>query len=106
MTKITGFKIKDFRGSNTLWNYVIVNASLRSHITHHDQSGLSRPFLRGTEITTTPYIHKCVKINNAMNVFKVLRKAINKFKAIMNLEQRGFFMDLIPYGITQWLMPL
>ena len=38
-----GFKIKDFRESNALWNYVMDNASLRSHIIHHDQSGLSRP---------------------------------------------------------------
>ena len=37
----------DFYGSNTLWNYVIVNASLRSYIIHHDQSGLSRPFYKG-----------------------------------------------------------
>ena len=43
MTKITGFKIKDFRGSNALWNYVMDNASLRSYIAHHDQSGLSHP---------------------------------------------------------------
>ena len=41
--KITGFKIKGFRGSNALGNYVMDNASLRSHIIHHDQSGLSRP---------------------------------------------------------------
>jgi hypothetical protein len=43
------------------------NASLRSYINHHDQSGLSRPFLRGTGVITTQYIHKCVK---AINVFK------------------------------------
>ena len=43
MMKITGFKIKGFRGSNALWNYVMDNASLRSHIIHHDQLGLSRP---------------------------------------------------------------
>jgi hypothetical protein len=70
MTKITGFKIKDFCGSNTLWNYVMVNASLRSHITHHDQSGLSRPFLWGTRIITTQYIYKCVKVNKAINELK------------------------------------
>ena len=34
-------------GSNALWNYVVVNVSLRSYIIHHDQSGLSRPFLQG-----------------------------------------------------------
>ena len=43
MMKITGFEIKGFRGSNALWNYVMDNASLRSYIAHHDQSGLSRP---------------------------------------------------------------
>ena len=37
------FKEKCFCGSNALWNYVMVNASLRSHIIHHDQLGLSRP---------------------------------------------------------------
>ena len=36
-----------FRGSNALWNYMVVNASLRSHIIHHDQSGLSRPNHKG-----------------------------------------------------------
>jgi hypothetical protein len=37
--------------------------------------------------------------NKAINIFKALRKAINKFKAIMNLKQ-GIFMDPMPYGIT------
>jgi hypothetical protein len=37
------FKARDFRGSNVLWNYMVVNASLRSYIIHHDQSGSSRP---------------------------------------------------------------
>jgi hypothetical protein len=37
----------DFYGSNALWNYVMVNASLESHIIHHDQSGLSCPFYKG-----------------------------------------------------------
>jgi hypothetical protein len=57
--------------------------SLRSYINHHDQSGLSRPIFTGiTGIITTQYIHKCVKVNKAINVFKALRKAINIFKAI------------------------
>jgi hypothetical protein len=47
MTKITGFEIKDFCGSNTLWNYVMVNASSRSYIVLHDQSGLSHPNHKG-----------------------------------------------------------
>jgi hypothetical protein len=61
---------------------MVVKASLRFYIVHHDQSGLSRPFSRGTGIITTQHIHKCVvNVNKAINVFKVLRKAINKFKA-------------------------
>jgi hypothetical protein len=42
-------KIRDFHGSNALWNYVMVKASLRSYIVHHDQSGLSRPNHKGKE---------------------------------------------------------
>jgi hypothetical protein len=41
------FKARDIRESNALWNYVVVNASLRSYIIHHDQSGLSRPNHKG-----------------------------------------------------------
>jgi hypothetical protein len=44
---INVFKARDFCGSNALWNYVVVNASLRSHIIHHNQSGLSRPNHKG-----------------------------------------------------------
>jgi hypothetical protein len=83
-------KTWDFHGSNALWNYVVVKASLRSYIVHHDQSGLSRPFLWETEIITTQYIHKYVKVNKAINVFKALRKAINKFKANNGLKNMGF----------------
>jgi hypothetical protein len=68
----------------------MANASLRSYINHHNQSGLSRPFLRGTGIITTQYIHKCVKVNKATNVFKALRKAINIFKAIMEFKAWDF----------------
>jgi hypothetical protein len=68
----------------------MANASLRSYINHHDQSGLSRPFLRGMGIITTQYIHKCVKVNKAINVFKALRKAINIFKVIMEFKSMGF----------------
>ena len=88
---IMNLKQRGFYGSNTLWNYAMANASWRSYIIHRDQSGLSRPFLRGTRKITTQCIHKCVKVNKAINVFKALRKAINKFKAIMNLKQRGFY---------------
>ena len=45
--KITEFKTKDFRGYNALWNYVVVNDSLRSHIIHHDQLGFSSPNYKG-----------------------------------------------------------
>ena len=38
-----------FYESNASWNYVMVNFSLRSHIVHHDQSGLSRPNHKGEE---------------------------------------------------------
>jgi hypothetical protein len=68
----------------------MANASLRSYINHYDQSGLSRPFLRETEIITTQYIHKRVKVNKAINVFKALRKAINIFKAIMEFKAWDF----------------
>ena len=44
---IMEFKARNFRGSNVLWNYVVVNASLRSYIIHHDQSGFSRPNHKG-----------------------------------------------------------
>jgi hypothetical protein len=68
----------------------MANASLRSYINHYDQSGLSCPFLWETEIITTQYIHKRVKANKAINVFKALRKAINKFKASNGLKNTGF----------------
>jgi hypothetical protein len=68
----------------------MANASLRSYINHHDQSGLSRSFLWETEIITTQYIHKRIKVNKAINVFKALRKAINKFKANNGLKNTGF----------------
>ena len=42
----TEFKARDILGSNALWNYVVVNASLWSYIIHHDQSGLSHPNLK------------------------------------------------------------
>ena len=44
---IMEFKARDFRGSNALWNYMVVNASLRSYIIRHYQSGFSRPNQNG-----------------------------------------------------------
>ena len=67
MMKMTGFKIKDFCGSNASWIYLVVNASLRSYIIHHDQSGLSRPNHKekGRE---NDNIHKyVVNVNKAIN---------------------------------------
>ena len=84
MTKITGFKEKCFCGSNALWNYVMVNASLRSYINHRDQSGLSRLFLQRGKMGGYSQRSK------AVNIFKALWKAINKFKAIINLKAKGF----------------
>ena len=55
---ITEFKARDFHGSNALWNYVVVNASLKSYIIHHDQSRFSRPNHKG----------KRGKINNIHNI--------------------------------------
>ena len=66
IAKITEFKIKDFRGSNVLWNYVMDNAWLRSYIVHHDQSGLSRPNHKG-ERGENDNIHNLVNINKAIN---------------------------------------
>ena len=41
------FKARDILGSNALGNYVVVNASLRSYIIHHDQSEFSHPNQKG-----------------------------------------------------------
>jgi hypothetical protein len=56
---MTEFRARDFCGSNALWDYGVVNASLRSHIIHHDQSGFSRPNHKGG---------KGEKINNTHNI--------------------------------------
>ena len=67
--KITGFNKKCFCGSNTLWNYVMDNASLRSHIVHYDQSELSRP--NHKEKGENDNIHKYViNVNKALNDFE------------------------------------
>ena len=57
---IMEFKVKVFCGSNALWNYVVVNASLRSHIIHHDQSGFSRSNHKGEKGEKTNNIHNVV----------------------------------------------
>ena len=66
------------------------NASLRSHIIHHDQSGLSRPNHKRRR-GENDNIHKYV-----INV----NKAIND-----NIYTWGFLMGPMPYGITWWLKP-
>ena len=48
----TEFKARDILGSNALWNYVVVNASLRSYIIRHYQSGLSCPNTREKGVIT------------------------------------------------------
>jgi hypothetical protein len=40
---INELKTKIFQRVQCLWDYMVVKASLRSYIVHHDQSGLSRP---------------------------------------------------------------
>jgi hypothetical protein len=46
----------------------MANASLRSYINHHDQSGLSRPNHKGEKWGIfTIYIHNVVNINKAIN---------------------------------------
>ena len=62
---INEFKVRDFCGSNALWNYIVVNASLRSHIIHHDQSGFSRPNHKGEKGEKTNNIHNVVNINES-----------------------------------------
>jgi hypothetical protein len=41
------FTTREFLWVQCLWDYVVVNASLRSYIIHHDQSGLSRTNHKG-----------------------------------------------------------
>jgi hypothetical protein len=53
-----------------LWDYVMVNASLRSYIVHHDQSGLSRPNhkgKRGENDNIHNIILNVVNVNKAIN---------------------------------------
>ena len=58
---IMNLKQRGFYGSNALWNYVMDNASLRSHIIHHDQSGLSRPFYKKGKMGEKINNHNVVK---------------------------------------------
>ena len=53
-----------------LWDYAMVNASLRSYIAHHDQSGLSRPNHKEKR-GENDNIHKyAINVNKAINDFK------------------------------------
>jgi hypothetical protein len=54
---------------------------------------LSYPFFKGKKNGGYSHynIHNVVNINKAINEFKTLRKAINKFKVSMNLKQGGFY---------------
>jgi hypothetical protein len=54
---------------------MVVNASLRSYIVHHDQSGLSRPNHKGRKMGKRQYpqynIYNVVNVNKAiMTIFK------------------------------------
>ena len=61
MIKITGFKTKDFRGSNTSWIYVVVNASLRSYVIHQDQLRIFTPKSQRKKKEENNNIHNVVK---------------------------------------------
>ena len=52
-------------GSNASWIYVVVNASLRSYIIHHDQLGLSCPNHK-REKYSQYNIYNVVNINKAI----------------------------------------
>jgi hypothetical protein len=45
----------------------VVNASLRSYIVHHDQSGLSRPNHKENGGHSQYNIHNVVNVNKAIN---------------------------------------
>ena len=61
---INEFKVRDFCGSNALWNYMVVNASLRSHIIHHDQSGFSCPNFKGNGMINNIYNNVANNVND------------------------------------------
>ena len=63
---IMNLKQGGFYGSNALWNYVMVNASLRSHIIHHDQLGLSRPFQKGEKGGENKYSQRSKAVNDGI----------------------------------------
>ena len=65
MSKKSFLKVcRESCGSNTSWNYVVVNVSLRSHIIHHNQSGFSRPNHKG-EKGEKINIHNVVNMNES-----------------------------------------
>ena len=62
-----GFYNKGILWVQCLWDYVMDNASLRSHIVHHDQSGLSCPNhkrRRGENDNIHKYV---INVNKAIN---------------------------------------
>ena len=65
---------RDFPRVQCLWNYMVVKASLRSYIVHHDQSGLSRPNHKGVRGRKWQYsqynIYDVVNVNKAINELK------------------------------------
>jgi hypothetical protein len=63
---------------------MVDNASLRSYIVHHDQSGLSRPNYKGKNGGYSQYsqynIYNVVNVNKAINRLGKINKAINELK--------------------------
>ena len=44
----------------------MVNASLRSHVIHHDQSGLSHPFHKGEKWGENKYSQRSKAVNDGI----------------------------------------
>jgi hypothetical protein len=65
---INELKTKIFQRVQCLWDYMVVKASLRSYIVHHDQSGLSCPNHKGKNGGYSQYnMHNVVNVNKAIN---------------------------------------
>jgi hypothetical protein len=65
---------KTFSKGPMPWDYMVVEASLRSYIVHLDQSGLSRPNHKG--IRERKWQYSQYNIYNVVNVNKVINDII------------------------------
>jgi hypothetical protein len=83
---------QDFQRVQCLWDYMVVKASWRSYIVHHDQSGLSRPNLKG--IRERKWQFSQYNIYNVVNVNKII-----------NELRTRIFQGSNAYGITWCLKP-